>query len=84
MLTRIQEFQKIMPQFRTQARDAESKFEHRLGDLMLTIKQILPQSVTVIRNVKEFSTNVKVARGVHKVSFESIDHMIQTLEFLRR
>ncbi|XP_005100110.1 uncharacterized protein LOC101858718 isoform X3 [Aplysia californica] len=84
MVQRVQAHCKKMSEVILQARDMESKFEHGLGEFMLTVKRTFPQSTTVIRNVKEFETNVKMAKGVQKGGFDNIDHFFTAVEFFRK
>ncbi|XP_059175159.1 uncharacterized protein LOC131955171 [Physella acuta] len=81
MVQRLKTQQQTMPDLLTKARDFESSFEHNLGEFMLTVKKTLPQTTTVIRNIKEFSTHVKVAKGVKTAGFENIDHFLKAVEF---
>ncbi|CAL1533236.1 unnamed protein product [Lymnaea stagnalis] len=84
MVQRVKNYQQAMPDTIVRARDYESAFEHNLGEFMLAVKRSLPQSTAVLRSVKEFHTNIRVARGVKKTGFEPVDHYMQAIEFFRK
>lgn len=84
MVQRVKDYQQTMPDTIVRARDYESVFEHNLGEFMLAVKRSLPQSTLVIRTVKEFHTNIRVAKGVKKTGFEPVDHYMLAIEFFRK
>ncbi|GFN99677.1 hypothetical protein PoB_002618300 [Plakobranchus ocellatus] len=83
----VKSYQKnAMSQWITQARDHESQLETHLGDFMLSVKRALPPNATVIKNVKEFATNMKMAKGLKSGSngFDYIDKYLAALEFFKK
>ncbi|XP_055871499.1 uncharacterized protein LOC129923626 isoform X2 [Biomphalaria glabrata] len=84
MVCRIKQSQQNMPGIIAKAREHESQFERNLGEFMLTLKRTLPPNMTVLKNLKEFSTNIRVAKGIKKTGFESVDQFLKALEFFRQ
>jgi hypothetical protein len=65
-------------------RDVEANMEHKLGEFVLLMKQILPQNILAIKTLKEFDTYVKVAKGAGVKYTEPIDIYQQTIDRWRR
>lgn len=70
----------------SQARDYEAQLETHLGDFMLSVKRALPPNATSIKNVKEFATNMKMAKGLKAGvnGFDYIDKYLASLEFFKK
>ncbi|XP_069105961.1 uncharacterized protein [Argopecten irradians] len=78
----IKKYQEKLSQDAQDIRDIESDVEHKLGEFLLTMKQILPQNVTAIKTLKEYETYHKVAKGANKKT-GSLDLFSNTLKQLR-
>ncbi|RUS71736.1 hypothetical protein EGW08_020501 [Elysia chlorotica] len=71
----------------SQARDLEAELESHLGDFMLSVKRVLPPNATTVRTVKEFATNIKMAKGLKAPGangFDYIDKYLASLEFFKK
>ncbi|GFS15032.1 hypothetical protein ElyMa_001439300 [Elysia marginata] len=84
---RVKTYQKnSMSAWISQARDYEAQLETHLGDFMLSVKRALPPNATSIKTVKEFATNIKMAKGLKSGAngFEYIDKYLASLEFFKK
>ncbi|OWF34965.1 uncharacterized protein LOC110443545 [Mizuhopecten yessoensis] len=82
VLKRLKKYQEKLSKHAQDISDTESSVEHRLGEFLLTMKQILPTDVTSIKTLKEFETYHKVAKGANKKT-ASLDAFANTLKQLR-
>ncbi|KAK3748093.1 hypothetical protein RRG08_018299 [Elysia crispata] len=84
---RVKTYQKsAMSAWISQARDHEAQLETHLGDFMLSVKRALPPDATSIKTVKEFATNMKMAKGLNTGvnGFDYIDKYLAALEFFKK
>ncbi|KAK6167562.1 hypothetical protein SNE40_021559 [Patella caerulea] len=87
MVKRLREAQKQIVEMTCNLRDEETQFEQNLSTFILNVKQILPTNILAINTLKEFHTNIKIAKGTKGVkaeTFETIDHYFRTLQQLRK
>ncbi|XP_060083005.1 uncharacterized protein LOC132562282 [Ylistrum balloti] len=82
VLKSMKKYQEKLSKDAQDIRDIESNVEHKLGEFLLTMKQILPKDVTAIKTLKEFETCHKVAKGAGKKT-ASLDAFANTLKQLR-
>ncbi|XP_067666998.1 uncharacterized protein [Haliotis asinina] len=82
ILKEIRDCQRQLGEDTTRMRDMENDFELNLDDFMICVKRILPDDVTVIHSLGDFRNSVKVAKGIRKAGFESIDIYLDTLDII--
>ncbi|ESP02614.1 hypothetical protein LOTGIDRAFT_237861 [Lottia gigantea] len=83
MLRRLRESQKILQNHVMKCRDQETVFDRNLGEFIMEVKGMLPENVTSINNLKEFVTNLKMAKGTNRKGFPYIEQYLITIEMIR-
>ena len=60
-------------------REIEYEFNKHLGEFIMTVKQVLPPNISEIKTLKEFETNMKMAKGLQGKKMVHIDRYLDII-----
>ena len=84
MVERIVKRQKTFTDHVQDLKDIEIKIETDLGEFIMIMKQLLPQSLLELKTIKDFETNYKMAKGTSRIKNTAIvETFIDTINKLR-
>ncbi|KAK3088063.1 hypothetical protein FSP39_014166 [Pinctada imbricata] len=80
VLERLKAFQTHLNEEVEEMREIEYKFNKNLGEFIMTLKQVLPANLTSLKSLKEFDTNMKMAKGLHGKKMAHVDKYFEIIE----